>query len=194
MEHLIGALPELNDLPYFETKTEANIQLIREVKKKLKHEVTVLDETKLQTIAKPMAHKMTMLKPNLVSKLETYVPIKLSLMLTMMVFIGNLLLHALAIFLYHKFAIVRKLTPKFLHLQSIIDEKNQSTNQTSRSPSTADLTNLATESVALGRQMLATRRTMSNKSIQQPQNQELEMPTRCTFYNDVTARAAESQG
>ena len=138
---------------------------------------------------------MTLLKPNLVSKLETYVPIKLPLMLTMIVFIGNLILHALATFLYHKFAIVRKLTPKFLHLQSIIDKKNQSTNQTSRSPSKTDLTNLATASVAPGTQMLATRRTMSNKSIQRAQqNQELEMPTRCTSYNDVTARADESQG
>ena len=28
LEHLICVVPELNDLPYFETKTDANIQLI----------------------------------------------------------------------------------------------------------------------------------------------------------------------
>ena len=110
LEHLIGAVYELNDLPYFETKPEANIQMIREVKQKLQHGVTVIDNSKLPAIAKPIAHKMTLLKPNLVSKLETYVPIKLSLILTVIVIIGNLLLHASATFLYHRFAILRKFT------------------------------------------------------------------------------------
>ena len=71
LNNLIGAMPELKQLPYVETKTEANIQMIREVRQKLQHGVTVIDNGKLQAIAKPIAHKMTLLKPNLVSKLET---------------------------------------------------------------------------------------------------------------------------
>ena len=57
---------------------------------------------------------MRLLKPTLVDKMEQYVPLKISLTLTLTVFIGNLLLHALAIYLYHRFAIFRRLTPKFL--------------------------------------------------------------------------------
>ena len=53
-----------------------------------------------------------MLKSTLVSKLDSYVPLKLSLMLTAIVFIGNLALRILAMYLYHRFAI-RNSVPHF---------------------------------------------------------------------------------
>ena len=57
---------------------------------------------------------MQLLKPALTEKLNTYVPVKLSLLLTLFVFIGNLLLHTLVMYLYDRFRIVRKLTQGFL--------------------------------------------------------------------------------
>ena len=57
---------------------------------------------------------MRLLKPSLVDKMEQYVPLKLSLTLTIVVFFENLLLHALVMYLYHRFAIFRRLTPKFM--------------------------------------------------------------------------------
>ena len=73
-----------------------------------------MDPKHLDTIAAPIVHKMKMLHPTLSSKLESYVPIKLSLTLTLIVFVLNLLLHTVAVYLYHRCAILRKLTPKFL--------------------------------------------------------------------------------
>ena len=68
----------------------------------------------LNEIAKPIAHNMRLLKPSLVDKMEQYDPLKLSLILTIVVFFGSLLLNALVMYLYHRFAILRRLTPKFM--------------------------------------------------------------------------------
>ena len=57
-----------------------------------------LKQADLDKIAAPSVHKMQLLKPSLVDKLESYVPIKLSLTLTITVFIGNLL-HILVMYL-----------------------------------------------------------------------------------------------
>ena len=114
MSHLLSELPDLTELPYYESKTDAGVKLLREVKAKLIDSPHLTKTDQLNDIAKPIAHHMRLLKPTLVDKMEQYVPLKISLTLTLTVFIGNLLLHALAIYLYHRFAIFRRLTPKFL--------------------------------------------------------------------------------
>ena len=58
-----------------------------------------------------------MLKSTLVSKMERYVQLRLSVMLTVIVCFGNSILHALVMYLYHRFAIFWKLTPKVLKSQ-----------------------------------------------------------------------------
>ena len=85
----------------------------------MKLELTMMSVDNLQqndydNIAKPLVHKMQLLKPTLIDKLDSYVPIKVSLSLTIFVFIGNLLLHILVMYLYHKFNFIRNLTPKFM--------------------------------------------------------------------------------
>ena len=114
LAHLISELPDLDDLPYFESKTDARVKLLREVKAKLIDSPHLTKVDQLNEIAKPIAHNMRLLKPSLVDKMEQYVPLKLSLTLTIFVFIRNLLLHALVMYLYHRFAIFRRLTPKFM--------------------------------------------------------------------------------
>ena len=57
---------------------------------------------------------MKSFKPALNNKLEFYKPIKLSLSLTIIVFIGNLALHILFVYLYHKVAFVRRMVPNFM--------------------------------------------------------------------------------
>ena len=108
------SLPDLSDLPYYESKTDAGVKLLREVKAKLIDSPHLTKVDQLNEIAKPIAHNMRLLKPSLVDKMEQYVPLRLSLTLTAIVFLGNLVLHALIMYLYHRFAIFRKLTPKFL--------------------------------------------------------------------------------
>ena len=114
LAHLISELPDLSDLPYYESKTDAGVKLLREVKAKLIDSPHLTKVDQLNEIAKPIAHNMRLLKPSLVDKMEQYVPLRLSLTLTAIVFLGNLVLHALIMYLYHRFAIFRRLTPKFL--------------------------------------------------------------------------------
>ena len=114
LAHSISELPDLSDLPYYESKTDAGVKLLREVKAKLIDSPHLTKVDQLNEIAKPIAHNMRLLKPSLLDKMEQYVPLRLSLTLTAIVFLGNLVLHALIMYLYHRFAIFRKLTPKFL--------------------------------------------------------------------------------
>ena len=114
LAHLIAELPDLEDLPYFESKSNAGVKLLREVKAQRIDSPHLTKVDQLNEIAKPIAHNMRLLKPSLVDKMEQYVPLKLSLTLTIAVFFGNSLLHALAMYLYHRFAIFRQLTLKFM--------------------------------------------------------------------------------
>ena len=95
LQHLLSALPDIPDLPYFDSKTDANIILMKKIKTELSTIPLHSDPQQLMKIAEPIAHEMKLLEPALTEKLNTYVPIKLSLMLTLFVFIGNLLLHTL---------------------------------------------------------------------------------------------------
>ena len=63
-------------------------------------------------IAARLVQKMQLLKPTLVDKLESYVPIRLSLTLSITVFIGNLL-HIISMYLYHKIKCFQRITPNF---------------------------------------------------------------------------------
>ena len=57
---------------------------------------------------------MTMFQPSLMKEVNSYVPIKLSLSLTLIVFVLNLILHALFLWLSHRFRRIRLLVPSFL--------------------------------------------------------------------------------
>ena len=142
---------------------------------------------------KPIAHKMTLLRCNLGSKLEAYVPVKLSVILTVIFCIENPLLHALATFFCHRFAILRIFTPKFSQLQRTIDEKSQPSCPGPRSVSQMNLSNLALASVPLGAQIIGSNSSVSQKIVPEP-SENLKMPTKCTSYSDVTSKADESQG
>ena len=74
-----------------------------------------LQQADLDKIAAPLVHKMQLLKPSLVDKLESYVPIKFSFTLTNIVFIGNLL-HILVIYFYHKIIIFQRITLSFIKI------------------------------------------------------------------------------
>ena len=114
LQTLISATPELINIPYFESKSDANIAMIKEVKREIVMHQRVTESSQLAEIAKPIATQMQRLKPTLVNKLDSYVPLKRSLMLTVIVFIGNLALHILAMYLYHRFAIIRMYVPHFV--------------------------------------------------------------------------------
>ena len=95
LEHLIDSVPNINELPRYETSTDANLDLLKKVKTEFIYSNRKLSTESLDAIAKPITTELKSFKPALIDKLESYVPIKLSLSLTIIVFIGNLALHIL---------------------------------------------------------------------------------------------------
>ena len=115
LQRLISSLPEIEKLPYFTSKTDANIVLFQQLLVEMISTTDTLKQADLDKIAAPLVHKMQLLKPSLVDKLEFYVPIKLSLTLTITVFIGNLLLHILVMYLYYKIKFFQR-NPQFYEI------------------------------------------------------------------------------
>ena len=120
LEHLMQTVPDVEDLPFFESRVVAGVDLLRKVRAELIRSPKVKTSQDLIEIAKPFTVDMTLLKPTLKSQLNEYVPIKLSLSLTIIVFFLNLLLHILFIWAYHKFTFIRKHMPKFLRKNEYI--------------------------------------------------------------------------
>ena len=116
LAHLNDSVPNINELPKYESSTEANLDLLKKVKTEFIYSNRKLSTESLDDIAKPITTEMKSFKPALIDKLESYVPIKLSLSLTIIVFIGNLALHILFMYLYHKVAFVRRMVPNFMKL------------------------------------------------------------------------------
>ena len=114
LKHLMSEIPGIDEIPYFKSRTDAGIRLLEEVKAKLVDSPIVTNMEQLDEISKPIAHGMKLLKPSFTEKLESYVPIKLSLTLTVIVFIGSTLLQCLCTYLFHRFKAVRDITPRFL--------------------------------------------------------------------------------
>ncbi len=110
LKSLLTAVPNIEDLPYFESESGAGIL-------QLSSNPTIQTTGDLAPIAKPIAPRMTLLKPTLLDRLDMYVPVKLSLMLTLIVFIGNWILHGLVMFLYYRFTIFQRLVPRFFKHQ-----------------------------------------------------------------------------
>ena len=118
LAHLLAEVPPLDLLPKYDRISDANLDLIRQVKTEFTLAPRPLTTSAdLEEIAKPIARKMANFKPILLNKLESYVPLKLSLTLTATVFIGNVILHFLCSYLYYKCAFIRKLIPNFLKIR-----------------------------------------------------------------------------
>ena len=114
LAHLIDSVPNINELPKYETSTDANLDLLKTINTEFIYSNRKLSTESLDDIAKPITTEMKSFKPALINKLESYVPIKLSLSLSIIVFIGNLALHILFMYSYHKVAFVRRMVPNFL--------------------------------------------------------------------------------
>ena len=58
ISNLLSELPELEDIPYYDSKTEAEIDLFKEVKKKLLEIPNVQNQEPMDKLAKPLALNM----------------------------------------------------------------------------------------------------------------------------------------
>ena len=102
---MLSDLPDLEELPYFESKADAGINLLLYVKTKMIDSPQLIKTDQLDAIAKPIAHNKRLRKPTLSSKLEIFVLLKLSLMLTVKVCCGKISLLVLFTFLYRIFKV-----------------------------------------------------------------------------------------
>ena len=105
---------EVNELLYLELRTDAGNKILEEVKAKLIDSPIVTNTEQLDEISKPIAHGVKLLKPSFTDILESYLPIKLSLTLTVIVYVGSTLLQCLCTYFFHRFKAVRDITPRFL--------------------------------------------------------------------------------
>ena len=117
IQQLLSSMPDIQELPYFTSKTEANVELLRTIRSKLQSMPQIGDSSRLESISEPIAVDMTLFKPSLKQELSSYLPLKLSLIITIASFAGSMGLHVLFIYAYHRFHAVRKLVPSFMKFE-----------------------------------------------------------------------------
>ena len=113
LSSLIMEIPPLEDLPLSTSNAEAEVKLLREVRKELSKSPRVREVNQLIEIARPFASDMNLLKPALTREFNQYVPFGISFALTATVFIVSTVLHLLFMYVYHRFNLAAKLFPSF---------------------------------------------------------------------------------
>ena len=114
-------VPPLDDLHFYTSKAEAEVTLLKAVRKKLISSLRVRQVNQIVELARPFAQEMKLLKPSLTRELNQYVPFKVSFTLTVTVFIFSTVLHLVFMFVYHRFNPKRS----YLSEKDIKEECNQ---------------------------------------------------------------------
>ena len=136
LQSLIMEVPPLEDLPLFNSRTEAGVKLLKQVKTELSRGPKAREVKHLVEIARPFASEMKLLKPSLVKEFNQYVPFKISCMLTLTVFVFSTILHFLFMYIYHKYHLADRIFPKLRALKKqkieakpviLVDPKYEST-------------------------------------------------------------------
>ena len=114
MANLFRLLPAVEQLPYCNTKVEANTKLLSSLKLELQAQPNHAYRQNLQQIAKPIAHKFTFLKPSLEKQFSNYESWKSHLLIRIVVFLLNTALHLGLTFALHRYMKLHKFLP-FTH-------------------------------------------------------------------------------
>ena len=70
LAHLIDSVPNINELPKYESSTDANLDLLKKVKTEFIYPNRKLSTESLDHIAKPITTEMKSFKPALIDKLS----------------------------------------------------------------------------------------------------------------------------
>ena len=76
------ACPTLDELPFYDSKAEAGVKLLKEVLKELLHYPGDREVNQLVDVVRPVASDMKFLKLSLSRKFDHYIPFKISFILT----------------------------------------------------------------------------------------------------------------
>ena len=135
LTQLWSELPEVDDMPYFSTKSAAGIAMLKEVREHLIDSPKMRDPEKLLEIARPISSKMTQLRPSLSKEFDSHLSIKNSLLMSLISFLGSMVLHMLFLCIYHHYKHKHRETPLrcglFCPKKSLVpgrEEKNQTYN------------------------------------------------------------------
>ena len=100
---ILGTLPSVNDLPYYNTKAEASIELIKSVMPQIKSiQNTPYNNATLSAIARPMTRHMIMMKPAFMREINNASTITTTLTIGLCSFIVSLILHIALMFIMHR--------------------------------------------------------------------------------------------
>ena len=100
---LWSELPEIDDMPYYSTKAEAGIAMLKEVRETLLDSPKMRDPKKLLEIARPITTKMTQLRPSLSREFDSHLSIRHSLVMSLISFAGSMFLHVIVVWIYHRY-------------------------------------------------------------------------------------------
>ena len=103
LQELWSELPEIDEMPYYSTKTEAGVAMLKEVRETLLDSPKMRDPKKLLEIARPITTKMTQLRPSLTKEFESHLSIKHSLLMSLISFVGSMVLHVIVVWIYHRY-------------------------------------------------------------------------------------------
>ena len=103
MKQLWSKLPEVDDKPYFSTKSAAGIAMLKEVREHLIDSPKTRDPEKLLEIARPISSKRTRLRPSLSKEFDSHLSIKNSLLLSLISFFASMVFHMLFVCIYQRY-------------------------------------------------------------------------------------------
>ena len=103
LKQLWSELPEVDDMPYFSTKSAAGIAMLKEVRDYLIDSPKMRDPEKLSEIARPISSKNTQLRPSLSKVFNSHLSIKNCLLLRLISILGSMVLHMLFVCIYHRY-------------------------------------------------------------------------------------------
>ena len=89
-------------MPYFPTKSTAGVQRLTEIRQKLLTSSKLEPTDKLIEIARSITSEMRPLRPTLQDELNSYSTWKTSIGLSIVSFLGSMILHSIFMFLYYK--------------------------------------------------------------------------------------------
>ena len=98
-------------MPYYSTKAEAGIAMLKEVRETLLDSPETRDPKNLLEIALPITTKMTQLRPSLSREFDSHLSIRHSLVMSLISFAGSMLLHVSVVWIYHRYKHRHNATP-----------------------------------------------------------------------------------
>ena len=111
MARLFSLIPTVDQLPHYNTRVEANIQLLNSLKLELQSQPDHSYRSDLNYIAQPIAPKLTAVKPSLEKQFDNYLSWKNHLAIGLVVFLVSGALHLGVTYALHSYKRLHKFIP-----------------------------------------------------------------------------------